>query len=301
MSSSACRGSHSILPSSCDPGRSPVQQTGPTGTVTKATAAEYPQVIERIIARYSRIRTDVEADEGGVQGAQFEEVVEGQCTDDEEGSEEDDDVVLKEITPKTAKKKTTKSHGLRPRGRARRADVFTAASAAYRSFFLLTSKKRKELECKFTMDRQLYDAVHATTPNNQAIHPPNLYDTGGLPPQQANEGEQSQARGPMFGGETSASDNMERDSGDGYGSRSSGGTPAGKRKNVRQLAFDAVTDVMKTHSTVVADTVDRASKRQCDIMEREARTQEKQCEVLDAGQRMQCDALLKIASALDRS
>ncbi|GBG91209.1 hypothetical protein CBR_g52091 [Chara braunii] len=107
MSSSACRGSHSILPSSCDPGRSPLQQTCPTRTVARATAAESPQVIERIIARYSRMRTDVEADEGGVQGAQAEE----ECTDDEEESEEDDDVVLKEVTPKTAKKKTTKSRG----------------------------------------------------------------------------------------------------------------------------------------------------------------------------------------------
>ncbi|GBG64480.1 hypothetical protein CBR_g45176 [Chara braunii] len=80
---------------------------------------------------------------------------------------------------------------------------------------------------------------------------------------------------------------MESGAGDGYGNRSSGGTAAGKRKNARQLAFDTVADVMKTHSTVVAESVDRASKcqcdvlqRQCDIMEREARTQEKQCEVL---------------------
>ncbi|GBG60001.1 hypothetical protein CBR_g331 [Chara braunii] len=82
---------------------------------------------------------------------------------------------------------------------------------------------------------------------------------------------------------------------------------SGKRKNDGQLAFEAMTDVMKTHSTVVAESVDRASKRQCDvlqrqcdIMNREARTQERQCIVLEVRQRMLCDTLLKIASALAR-
>ncbi|GBG84077.1 hypothetical protein CBR_g37952 [Chara braunii] len=108
-------------------------------------------------------------------------------------------------------------------------------------------------------------------------------------------------------GETSASENGEGKGSDGCGTQSSGSPPHGKRKNARQLAFDSVTDVMKTHSTIVADSVDRASKRQyevlqrqCNIMEREAMTQERQCEVLDTGQRMLCDALLKIASALSR-
>ncbi|GBG67691.1 hypothetical protein CBR_g819 [Chara braunii] len=213
MSSYGCGGNCGVLPSSSAAVRSPLPRTRPVGRVTTATAAESPQVIERIIPR---------------------------CT-----------------------------------------TLFTRR--------------------RYSRD----DAIHATTPNNQAIHPPNLHDTGGLHPQQSNDGEESQARGPTTAGETSANDNMERETGDGYGSRSSGGMPSGKRKNARQLAFDVVTDVMNTHSTVMADSVDHASKcqcevlqRQCDIMEREAATQEKQCEVLDVGQRMLCDALLKIASAL---
>ncbi|GBG60140.1 hypothetical protein CBR_g3383 [Chara braunii] len=391
MSSSACRVSHAVSPSSFDPGRSPLTHNGPAGTVTRASVAESPQVIERIIARYSRMRTDVQADDGGAKGAEAEEVAEGECTDVEDESEEDDDVLLKEVTPKTTKKKTTKSRG-KSKARDGGGDGDGAAGGGrnsknwdlddslllvrckrdlddhmasqgsnfarmktktqkwneianrmaqqgvtnkdgescmkrwenifgwYRkiwdrekdsgvqSFFLMTSKKRKELGYKFAMDRQLYDVIHAITPNNQAIHPPNLCDTGGLPPQQADDSEQSQARGATVGGETSVGNNMERESADGYGSRSSGGMAAGKRKNARQLAFDAVTDVMKTHPTFVVDSVDRASKRQCDvlqrqcdIMEREARMQEKQCDMLDAGQRMLCDALLKIASALAQS
>ncbi|GBG75303.1 hypothetical protein CBR_g19935, partial [Chara braunii] len=347
MSSSACRVSHAVSPSPFDPGRSPLTHNGPAGTLTRASVAESPQVIERIIARYSRMRTDVQADDGGAEGAEAEEVVEGECTDDEDESEEDDDVLLKEVTPKTTKKKTTKSRG---KSKARdgggdgdgavgggrnsknwdsddslllvccKRDLDDHMASQGSNFARMKTKTQKWNEIARRMAQQgltdkdgescmkrwenifgwyrkiwdrekdsgLYDAIHATTPNNQAIHPPNLCDTSGLPPLQADESEQSQARGATIGGETSAGDNMERESADGYGSRSSGGTAAGKRKNARQLAFDSVTDVMKTHSTVVADFVDRASKRQCDvlqrqcdIMEREARTQEKQCDMLD--------------------
>ncbi|GBG58912.1 hypothetical protein CBR_g24263 [Chara braunii] len=172
------------------------------------------------------------------------------------------------------------------------------------SFFTLTAKQSKQLGYKFTMDQMVYDAIDGMQQGNQAIHLPNLADSGIPQPQQSQQGEQSHVHGPPATGETSASENGEGEGGDGCGTRSSGSAPHGKRKNARQLAFDSVTDVMKTHSTVVADSVDRASKRpcevikrQCDIMEREAMMQERQCEVLDAGQRMLCDALLKIASA----
>ncbi|GBG84292.1 hypothetical protein CBR_g38262 [Chara braunii] len=391
-SSSASTRSHSRPSTFSTPVRSWVPHTRPPGKVTMATAAESPQVIERIIARYSRMCTDVEADDGGDtsgQGEESEDVAE-ECMDDDDEREEDDNGGVKEVTSKSGKKKASKNHGrskVREGGgfadgnggggstrqnwglddslvlaRCKRdLDDYMASQGSnfarmktktwkwndiakrmcqqggtnrdgnscmkrwenifgwykknwdrekdsgLQSFFLLTPKKRKELGYKFAVDRQLYDAIHTTTPNNQAIHPPNLHDTDGLPPQQPNEGYQSQARGPTIVGETSASDNMERKAGDGYGSRSSQGKPAGKRRNARQMAFDDVTDVMKTHSMVVVKSVDCASKRQCevlqrrcDIMEREAWTQEKQCEVLDAGQRMLCDALLKTASALSR-
>ncbi|GBG83820.1 hypothetical protein CBR_g37620 [Chara braunii] len=173
------------------------------------------------------------------------------------------------------------------------------------SYFLMSTKARKEKGYRFNLDRTLYDAIHIMQGNNQAIHPPNLVDVGNRQGQQSQQGDHSQA--VVGGGEanTSASENKEADAGDGCGSRSSSNDMQGKRKNARQLAFEVVTDVMKTHSTVVAESVDRASKRhcdvlqrQCDTMDREVRTHERQCEVLDIGQRMLCDALLKIASAL---
>ncbi|GBG69325.1 hypothetical protein CBR_g4021 [Chara braunii] len=169
------------------------------------------------------------------------------------------------------------------------------------SYFLMTTKARKEKGYKFNLDRTLYDAIHIMQGNNQAVHPLNLVDTGNAQGQQSQQGEQSQAAAGGGEADTSASENRGADTGDGCGRRSSSNDIQGKRKNARQLAFEAVTDVMKTHSTVVAESVDRASKRQCDvlqrqcdIMEREARTQERQCEVLNVGQRMLCEALLKI-------
>ncbi|GBG63495.1 hypothetical protein CBR_g38563 [Chara braunii] len=166
------------------------------------------------------------------------------------------------------------------------------------SFFTLTPKERADKGYKFQMDRRLYEAIHAGQHGNQTIHPPNVVDTRASEKLGANNGGM---------GETSASDNGDGEAGKGCASRSSSGMKFTKRKNARQQAFEAVTDVMSTHSIVVADSVDRASKRQCDvlqrqcdIMEREVKVEETQCGVMDAGQRMLCDALLKIAEALSR-
>ncbi|GBG79797.1 hypothetical protein CBR_g30059 [Chara braunii] len=149
------------------------------------------------------------------------------------------------------------------------------------SFFTLTPKQRNEEGYKFQTDRRLFEAIDAGQHGNQTIHPPNLVDTGVS---------QLQGGGNGGGGETSASENGEASGGQGSGSRSSGGFKFSKKKNARQQAFEAVTDVMSAHSTVVVDSVDRASKRQCDvfqrqcdIMEMEVKVQETQCEVLDAG------------------
>ncbi|GBG70430.1 hypothetical protein CBR_g6558 [Chara braunii] len=326
-SSSACTSSHSRPPALPTPFRIGVPHTVPPGKVTTTTAAESPQVIERIIAQYSRMRTDVEHDDGGDDNTRGEDVADEDCMDDDDESDEDDDAAAKEVSSTAGETKPSKRRG---RSKAREEgggadaeggggstrqkwhldellvlvwckrdlDDHMASQGSkfarmktktwkwneiakrmaqqgvtnrdgdlcmkrwenifgwYRkiwdsekdtdvqSLFLLTSKKRKEQGYKFAMDRQIYDAIHATTPNNQAIHPPNLHDTGGLPPQQPNDVDQSQGRGPTVVGETSASDNMDSGAGDGYGSRSSRGGLVGKRKNARQLAFDAVTDVM---------------------------------------------------------
>ncbi|GBG65959.1 hypothetical protein CBR_g54938 [Chara braunii] len=152
-------------------------------------------------------------------------------------------------------------------------------------YFLMSTKARKEKGYRFNLDRTLYDAIHIMQGNNQAVHPSNLVDTGNRQGLQSQQGDHSQAVVGTGEADTSASENKEADVDDGCGSRSSSNDMQGKRKNARQLAFEAVMDVMKTHSTVVAESVDRGSKRQCDvlqrqcgIMDREARTQERQCE-----------------------
>ncbi|GBG77749.1 hypothetical protein CBR_g24196 [Chara braunii] len=141
-------------------------------------------------------------------------------------------------------------------------------ASGLQSYFLMTTKAWKEKGYKFNLDRTLYDAIHIMQGNNQAVHPPNLMDTGNTQGQQSQQGEQSQAATGGGEADTSASENRGADTEDGCGSRSSSNGIQGKWKNARQLAFEAVTDVMKTHSTVVAESVDRASKRQCDVLQR---------------------------------
>ncbi|GBG61405.1 hypothetical protein CBR_g20436 [Chara braunii] len=108
MSSYGCGGSRGVLPSSSAAVRSALPRSGPAGRVTTATTAESTQVIERIIARYSRMHTDVQAVDGGDEDAEEEDVPEEGLMDDEDESKEDDDAAVKEVTQKTAKK-TTKS------------------------------------------------------------------------------------------------------------------------------------------------------------------------------------------------
>ncbi|GBG68829.1 hypothetical protein CBR_g3523 [Chara braunii] len=111
MSSYACRGNRGLLPSSSTPVRKPLPRSGPVGMVTTATAAESPQEIERIMARYSRMRTDVQVGDGGDEDTQEEDVPKGEFMDDEEERKEEDDAAVKEVTRKTANKTTMKSHG----------------------------------------------------------------------------------------------------------------------------------------------------------------------------------------------
>ncbi|GBG70710.1 hypothetical protein CBR_g8009 [Chara braunii] len=77
------------------------------------------------------------------------------------------------------------------------------------SYFLMSSKTRREKGYKFNLDRTLYDAIHIMQGNNQAVHPPNIADTGNRQAHQSQQGEHSQAA--VDGGEadTSASKNKE--------------------------------------------------------------------------------------------
>ncbi|GBG83613.1 hypothetical protein CBR_g37417 [Chara braunii] len=75
-SSSACTSSHSRPPGFRTPLGTGVPHAVVNGRVTTATAAESPQVIERIIALYSRMCSDVERDDGGDTCADGEDVAE---------------------------------------------------------------------------------------------------------------------------------------------------------------------------------------------------------------------------------
>ncbi|GBG67535.1 hypothetical protein CBR_g666 [Chara braunii] len=120
------------------------------------------------------------------------------------------------------------------------------ADSGFQSFFTFMAKQRKEKVYNFTMDRSLYDAIDAMQGSNQAIHPPNLADTGAREVPLSQEGEQSQVRGKTAVGKPSASENLD-DVDDGYASRLSGSGPPGKRKNERQMTFEAVTDDEDVH------------------------------------------------------
>ncbi|GBG87349.1 hypothetical protein CBR_g45409 [Chara braunii] len=91
----------------------------------------------------------------------------------------------------------------------------------------------------------------------------------------------------------------------GFSAGSMGGS--GKRKNMRQLAFDAIAKVMDSekHGALMADTVEGASKRQCsiserqcDILERKVDTEKRHYEASDEANRMMCNALIKIPKAI---
>ncbi|GBG75495.1 hypothetical protein CBR_g20126 [Chara braunii] len=83
-------------------------------------------------------------------------------------------------------------------------------------------------------------------------------------------------------GSDGCGDGQEDDQGSTRNSSFSGGGAGGcgKRKNVRQQTFDTIADVMKEHGSLMAMTVDSASKRQysiltrqCDILEQELEVQ----------------------------
>ncbi|GBG77414.1 hypothetical protein CBR_g23863 [Chara braunii] len=101
------------------------------------------------------------------------------------------------------------------------------------SYFLMSSKIRREKGYKFNLDRTLYDAIHIMQGNNQAVHPPNIVDTGNRQAQQSQQGEHSQAASGGGEADTSASENKEADVGDGYGRKSSTNVMQGSRGSGR--------------------------------------------------------------------
>ncbi|GBG41498.1 hypothetical protein CBR_g87819, partial [Chara braunii] len=188
-----------------------------------------------------------------------------------------------------------------------------------KNFFTLTPATRADEGFNFRMDERVFNEIDNMSKNNKTIYPDNVADTsacGGVPT--AMDGHHQAA----VGGESSAGgeggDGVDEDAGSaretGF-SAGSTGTPA-KRKNMRQQTFDAIAEVMDKHGSLMTDTVEGASKRQCsilerqcDILDREVEAQKRQCDILerhytasDEANKMMCTALMEIARAIrDRS
>ncbi|GBG64176.1 hypothetical protein CBR_g40876 [Chara braunii] len=79
----------------------------------------------------------------------------------------------------------------------------------------------------------------------------------------------------------------------------------GKRKNMRQKTFEALTECMEKHWMLMATTMGSASKRQCSIQLRQCEAMDAKVEVLrkhyeasDDVSKLMCQALLEIAKAI---
>ncbi|GBG65485.1 hypothetical protein CBR_g51080 [Chara braunii] len=177
-----------------------------------------------------------------------------------------------------------------------------------KDYFKLASSARRSEGFSFVMDRSVFNEMEAMTKGDHTIHPKNLADTGapGGVQMPAGAGAVGDDIGSEGGGEP-----VDEDQGSTKDSRFSGGSGAatGKRKNMRQQTFEVVTDVMEDHGTLMATTMDNASKRQCSMMLRQCQVLKSELELqrghnaaADAANTMMCNALLEIEKAIrDRS
>ncbi|GBG64497.1 hypothetical protein CBR_g45193 [Chara braunii] len=171
------------------------------------------------------------------------------------------------------------------------------------NFFTLTPGERKERGFDFRMDERVYSEMAAMTRSDHTIHPTNLADTGATGGVQmpGPHGGRNESGGSEGGG-----DGQDDDQGSTRDSISGGGVGGGsKRKNVRQQTLYMIADVMKEHESLMATTVDSASKRQCsiltrqcDILEREVEVQKEHYVKADQANFMMCNALMEIAKAI---
>ncbi|GBG66738.1 hypothetical protein CBR_g68722 [Chara braunii] len=255
--------------------------------------AESPRCVERIVCRFNSSRPTSDGDGGGRDGG-ASEADHVDVKDDDGDDDDEDEAPVKEAASSGTKKQVSKGRG-KAKGKDKEGDTNGEGGGSGARGNWSLNESLVLVRCK--RDQDDYFANAGTNFARMKMKDQKWMD---IAKRMEKEGvrrnrEQCMKRWENIFG-------WGEDAGDGCGSRSSSNGIHGKRKNARQLAFKAVTDVMKTHSAVVAESVDRASKRQCDvlqrqcdIMEKKARTQKRQCEVLDVGQRMLCDALRKIA------
>ncbi|GBG76991.1 hypothetical protein CBR_g23322 [Chara braunii] len=172
-------------------------------------------------------------------------------------------------------------------------------------FFQLMAKERASRGFNFIMDRAIYDEIEGSTGMNHTIHPKNVADTGASGgvrlPLTSDAVPESVADGDGGAGRE------DDDEGSTQGSSQATGTPTGfgKRKSTRQPTFDALTECMEKHGTLMASTMESASKRQCSIQVRqcealkaEVEVQRKHYAASDEVSKLICHGLLEIAKAI---
>ncbi|GBG77658.1 hypothetical protein CBR_g24106 [Chara braunii] len=172
-------------------------------------------------------------------------------------------------------------------------------------FFQLTGKERSTHGFNFTMDRAVYEEIKGSTAKNHTINPKHVANTGGSGGVQLSSGFAGSPQS-VGDGDTGGDDNDEEDNST-KGSSPTMGSSAGfgKRKNVRQQTFEALTECREKHRTLMATTMGSAGKRQCSIqlrqceaMEAEVEVQRKHYAALDSVTKLMCQALLEIAKAI---
>ncbi|GBG71951.1 hypothetical protein CBR_g10888 [Chara braunii] len=140
-----------------------------------------------------------------------------------------------------------------------------------KDYFKLASLARRSEGFNFVMDRSMYDKMEAMTKGDHTIHPKNFADTGVFGGVQMPAGA---GAGGKFMGTEGGGGLVDEEQGSMKDSTFSvrSTDDSMKRKNMRQQTFE-VAEVMDKHGTLMACTMDTASKRQCSMMLR-------QCEIL---------------------
>ncbi|GBG64504.1 hypothetical protein CBR_g45200 [Chara braunii] len=172
-------------------------------------------------------------------------------------------------------------------------------------FFQLSTKERLARGFNFNMDRAVYEEIKGSTARSHTIHPQNVANTGRARGVQLPSGSSG---GPESVGDGDAGgDGNDEDDSSTKGCSQTTGSPSGarKRKNMRQRTFEALTECMEKHGTLMASTMESASKRQCsiqirqcEVMEAELEVQKKHYVASDEVSKMMCHALMEIVKAI---
>ncbi|GBG75768.1 hypothetical protein CBR_g21012 [Chara braunii] len=126
-------------------------------------------------------------------------------------------------------------------------------------YFQLTGKERRSHRFNFVMERVVYEEIKGSTAKNHTIHPRNVTDTNAPGGVEMWSGS-GRGRGDGGGGGDESGEPHEEEDGSTKGSSFSTCSTAGLA--MRQQTFEALTDVMEKHGTLMATALESASKRQ---------------------------------------